>query len=63
MKFVSEMLLDVPALNLGGYTVVVGDGKTQKVKSLYDKEMSGLLIYPGDWHLLKDYQKVLMKIY
>ena len=67
MKLVSEMLLDVPALNLGGYTVVVGDGKTythlQKVKSLYSKEMNGLLIYPGDWHLLKNYQKVLMKIY
>ena len=67
MKLVSELLLDKPALSIGGYTVVVGDGKTythlQKVKSLYGKEMSNLLIYPGDWHLLKNYQQVLFKIY
>uniref|UniRef100_A0A1X7UL74 Uncharacterized protein n=2 Tax=Amphimedon queenslandica TaxID=400682 RepID=A0A1X7UL74_AMPQE len=51
MKLVSELLLDEPALNIGGYTVVVGDGKTythlQKVKRLYGKEMTTLLIYPG----------------
>lgn len=46
---------------------MVRDGKTythlQKVKSLYGKKMSNLLIYPGDWHLLKNCQQVLFKIY
>lgn len=47
--------------------ILVGDGKTYdllvKLKSQYWEELSWLIIFPGDWHLLKNLQPVLFKIY
>jgi hypothetical protein len=47
--------------------IVVGDGKSYdhliKLKAEYGESMSWLLPYPGDWHILKNVQPVLMKIY
>ena len=47
--------------------MLVGDGKTYQhvmnVKGQYGSAMEQLLIFPGDWHTLKNYQPVLMKIY
>ena len=47
--------------------VLVGDGKTyehlQRVKRVYGSALESLLIFPGDWHILKNYQPVLMKAY
>ena len=49
------------------WMVLVGDGKTfvhlQRVKRLYRADFQNLLIYPGDWHILKNFQPVLMKAY
>lgn len=49
------------------YVIIVGDGKTydrlMKLKKLYGKTMEKILIFPGDWHTLKNYQPVLMKAY
>ena len=49
------------------HLVVVGDGKTYehlvKIKDEYGSELSWLLPFPGDWHILENYQPVLMKIY
>ena len=46
---------------------VVGDGKTydhlHALKVEYDKELSWLVPLPGDWHILKNYQEVLLKVY
>ena len=46
---------------------MVGDGKTydhlKKVKRLYGSALGNVLIFPGDWHILKNYQPVLIKAY
>ena len=49
------------------YLVVVGDGKTYdhlvQLKNEFKDDLDWLLPYIGDWHVLKNYQLVLMKIY
>ena len=49
------------------YHVVVGDRKVfstlQKLKKQYGTELDWLKPYPGDWHWLKNFQPVLMKVY
>jgi hypothetical protein len=47
--------------------VVVGDAKTyellQALCKEYDNSLAWVLPFPGDWHTLFNYQKVLMKAY
>ena len=47
--------------------LIVQDGKTyehlKNIKHHYGSELDRLLIFPGDWHILKNYQEVLMKVY
>ena len=49
------------------YLVVVGDGKTYdhliQLKNEHKGDLEWLLPYIGDWHALKNYQLILMKIY
>ena len=49
------------------YLVVVGDGKTYdyliKLKKEFGNELKWVLPYIGDWHVLKNYLSILMKIY
>ncbi len=49
------------------FLVVVGDQKTyarlQEIKHLYGSELAWLIPFIGDWHHLKNFQSVLMKVY
>lgn len=49
------------------HLVLVGDGKTYdflvKLKYEYWNELNWLIIFQSDWHLLKNYQPVLFKVY
>ena len=68
MMLVAEKLLtELQSDFQHGYVVLVGDGKTYEhlvnIKRQYGSELEKLLIFPGDWHTLLNYQKVLMKIF
>lgn len=69
MKLVAEDLIDKfgTQTNGGGWIVLVGDGKTyqhlMQVKRQYGATLERLLIFPGDWHTLKNYQETIMKVY
>ena len=67
-----KLTLDKLYGNLGiqkalNYLVVVGDAKTYdhlvQLKNDYPEELKWLLPFIGDWHALKNYQLMLMKIY
>ena len=47
------------------WIVVVGDAKTYEVLYKVKREygLTWLIVFPGDWHILYNYQKVIMKIY
>ena len=49
------------------HLVVIGDGATFKllceIKREYGEALEWLIPYIGDWHFLKNYQEVLMKIF
>ena len=67
MQIAEQLLEDVEDSDHNKYVVVVGDGKTYdhlaKIKKVRSKQMERLLVYPGDWHILKNFQLLLMKIY
>ena len=46
------------------WLVVVGDAKTyeilQSLRRQYGSQMQWLLPFPGDWHILYNFQKVLL---
>ena len=68
MCIVAESLLEqFNTKEQDGWVVLVGDGKTYQhlmnIKQQYRAAFQKLIIFPGDWHTLKNYQPVLMKVY
>ena len=67
MLEVSELVQEKLLSDSQKWVVLVGDGKTyehlRKIKRVYGSDFEKLLIVPGDWHLLKKFQPVLMKAY
>ena len=68
MRHLSELLLENASSPCqDNFVILVGDGKTYEhlmhIKHLYGAELDKLLIFPGDWHTLANYQPVLMKAY
>ena len=49
------------------YMGAIGDGKTydhlHSLKVEYGEELNWLIPLPGDWHILKNFQEVIMKVY
>lgn len=68
MAIVAEDLLDKLRTFVNkGWVLLVDNGKTyqhlMKVKRQYGTSLERLLIFLGDWHVLKNYQETLMKVY
>ena len=64
---IADQLLEKFSVTPQSWVVLVGDGKTYEhlinIKRHYGSALDKLLIFPGDWHILKNLQPVLMKIY
>ena len=68
MMLVTEKIMDeLKTKDRNSHLIIVGDGKTyehlKSIKRHYGSELDKLLVFPGDWHILKNYQEVLMKVY
>ena len=68
MSEVAAMLYKEYIVTTGAeHLVVAGDAKTylrlKELKQEYGDELKWLLPFIGDWHVLYNYQKVLMKVY
>ena len=68
MSIVAEDLLErFDTKEQDGWVVLVGDGKTYQhlmnIKRQYGVALEKLIIFPGDWHILKNFQPILIKVY
>ena len=66
MMLVTEKITDeLKIKDRNSHLIVVGDRKTYEhlnnIKRHYGSELDRLLVFPGDWHILKNYLEVLMK--
>ena len=65
---VLSFLYNVYEVNISiNYLLVIGDAKTfellRTLKDEYGQDLELLIPYPGDWHILKNFQPVVFKIF
>ena len=68
MMLVTDKIMDeLKTKDWNSHLIIVGGGKTyeqlKNIKRHYGSELDKLLVFPGDRHILKNYQEVLMKVY
>ena len=68
MSMVAEDLLErFDIKEQDGWVVLVGDGNTYQhlvnIKRQYGVALEKSIIFPGYWHLLKNFQPILIKVY
>ena len=67
LKVISDLHKEYILTGKKTYVFVEGDQVTyerlQSIKREYGNDLKWLLPFPGDWHFLKNYQEVLLKIY
>ena len=67
MCLVTEDLLEKFETTQDWWVVIIGNGNTyqhlQNIKQQYENAFEKLLIFPRDWHMLKNYQPIFMKVY
>lgn len=67
LGIVSELHEEFIASDKMKWLLVEGDQATynrlQIIKKEYGSDLSWLIAFPGDWHFLKNFQEVLMKVY
>ena len=67
LGIISELYEEFVVPNKMKWLVLEGDQATydrlQSIKREYGKDLSWMIPFPGDWHFLKNFQDVIMKVY
>ena len=67
LNIISELHKELIVSKKKKYLLLEGDQvtyeKLQSIKREYGSDLNWMIPFPGDWHLLKNYQEVLFKIY
>lgn len=67
LNIIHDLYTEFVVTKLKKHILLEGDQATyerlQSIKREYGNDLAWMIPFPGDWHLLKNYQEVLLKIY
>ena len=67
LNIINDLYQEFVVNNKKKWILLEGDQATyerlQSIKTEYGNDLSWLIPFPGDWHMLKNFQEVLIKIY
>ena len=67
LNIINDLYVEFIKPNKKKFILLEGDQATyqrlQSIRALYGNDLSWMVPFPGDWHCLKNYQEVLLKIY